>query len=123
MNILKVGTSIIEIDRIEKVLKKSGLLGRMFTAQELKQLAKIHFNPHTVAKLYCAKMALARAMGYNFRGCRYNEISVLIDMVGSPYISRTGNAKTKFSTMNCNISVSICRSKKYASATVILFSK
>ncbi len=123
MNTLKVGTSIIEIDRIADMLRRSGLLGRMFTAKELKMLTKLHFNANTVAKLYCAKTAFAQAMGLNFRGCRLNEISVLTDMLGTPYISLSGTAKTKFSTMNCNISVSITRCKKYATATVILFSK
>lgn len=123
MNILYTGTSIIEIERIIKAKSKPQFLSKYFSPQEMKFLMGKHFAPQVIAESFCAKLAFARAMGYNFRGCHMNEVSVLMDVMDTPYISLSGVTKQKFAAKNCNMTVSVSHCKAYATAVVVFFSK
>lgn len=123
MNNLYTGTSIIEIERIEKSLKNTKFLARLFSPQELKYLMKKHFSVNKTAEMFCGKLAFAKAMGYDFRGCKLCEVSVLTDFMDTPYISLSGNAKLKFTQKHCNMTLSVACSKDYATAVVIFFNK
>lgn len=123
MNNLYTGTSIIEIDRIRKSLKNTKFLARLFSPQELKYLTKKHFSINKTAEMFCGKLAFAKAMGYDFRGCKLCEVSVLTDFMDTPYISLSGTAKEKFAQKRCNMTLSVSCSKNYSTAVVIFFNK
>lgn len=123
MNNLYVGTSSIETDRIKKSLKNPKFLSRLFSPQELKFLMGKSFSPNIIAECFCAKLAFGKAMGYNFRGCHLNEISVLMDYMDTPYISLSGRAKLAFAAKGCNMTLSVSHCRSYANATVVFFNK
>ncbi|MCI5752480.1 MAG: 4'-phosphopantetheinyl transferase superfamily protein [Oscillospiraceae bacterium] len=123
MNNLYTGTSIIEIDRIKKSLKNTKFLARLFSPQELKYLMKKRFSVNKTAEMFCGKLAFAKAMGYDFRGCKLSEVSVLTDFMDTPYISLSGNAKLKFTQKHCNMTLSVSCSRNYATAVVVFFNK
>ena len=116
------GTDIIEIERINKSIKNPRFLSRIFSPQELIYFTKINFNPSSIAANFCAKEAFSKAMGTGFRGMSFNEISVLRDAVGAPYISLSGNALKMLNAKGLKLSVSLSHSKNYATAIVIAYS-
>ncbi len=117
------GVSIIELDRIRKSMKNPKFLSRLYSPQELKYLMKNGFSESKAAKMFCGKLAFRRAMGYDFRGCTLSDVSVLTDYVGTPYISLSGSARTRFEQKKCNMTLSVAYSKDYAIANVTFFSK
>ena len=120
---MNVGIDLIEIKRIEKSIRKPRFLSKIFSPSELKYFSEKCFKPEVIAGNFCAKEAFSKAMGTGFRGFSFNEISVLRDYSGSPYISVTGGAKKILQSKNCNVTVSISHTKEYATAVVIAYPK
>ena len=65
------GSYIIEVPRIEKILKKKKFLAKIYSPQEMKFLMEKHFPVFNIAEMFCAKCAFMKAMGissffYNF---------------------------------------------------------
>ena len=79
-----------------------------------------NFSPNTMAEMYCAKIAMKKAIGARFRGCSIQEISVLTDYSGKYYVSLTGGAKKRLVSTKMKISVSCSHSKALAMATVLI---
>ncbi len=123
MNTLYTGNAVIEIDRIKKSLKNTKFLAKYFSAQELKMLMKKSFSPNMIAQMFCGKLAFAKAMGYDFRGCKFCDVSILYDYMNTPYISLSGTARQNFSKKGCNSTLSVAFSRDYATAVVIFFTK
>lgn len=115
------GIHVIEIDRIKNSMKNPKFLSRFYSPQEMKFLMKKHFNPYYVAEAFCAKLAFVKAMGPSFRGCRLNQVSVLMDYNNSPYISLEGESKMKFAAKKCQMTISVSYSKVYAVGVVTFF--
>ncbi len=122
---MNVGIDIVEIDRIKQSIKNPKFLSRVFSPSELKYFSEKSFNPSTIAGNFSAKEAFAKAMGTGIRGFSLNEISVLRDYMGTPYISLKGKAKDvlKAKTTGNQLSVSISHSKNLATAIVIAYNK
>lgn len=118
---INTGIDIIEIDRIKQSIKKPRFLSRVFSPQELKFFTQKSFNASTIAANFAAKEAFSKAMGTGFRGISLNEISVLRDSVGAPYILLSGKAKKMVAAEKWKISVSLSHSKNYAAANVIAY--
>ena len=89
---MNVGIDVIEIDRINRSIKNPRFLSRIFSPSELKYFSQKSFNASTIAGTFCAKEAFAKAMGTGIHGFSFNEISVLRDYMGTPYISLKGRA-------------------------------
>lgn len=73
-----------------------------------------------IAENYCAKVAFAKAIGTGFRIIRPQEISILRDRLGSPFIITTGRAKMLEEREKYVFNLSVAHCKQYASATVII---
>ncbi len=121
---MKIGIDIVEIDRIKKSASKPRFLSRIFSPQELKFLMERNFSTQVIAGNFCANEAFAKALGTGFRGFSFNEISVLRDYMGSPYISLSGGAKRAVDNYGkCEIEVSISHSRENAVAVVTITRK
>ena len=120
---MNVGIDIIEIDRIKKSIKNPKFLSRIFSPSELKFFSQKSFSPSTIAGNFCVKEAFSKALGTGFRGFSFNEISVLRDYMGTPYISLSGKAKEilKAKSNGNSLTVSISHSKNIATAIVIIY--
>lgn len=107
-----LGTDIIEIDRIQKAIAKESFVRHVFTEQEqiwLKEQGKQ--MPQSAAGLFCAKEAVAKALGTGFQqGLHFHDIEIAHTELGQPYVRKP---KRRFL-----LSISHCQT--YATAAAIL---
>jgi holo-[acyl-carrier protein] synthase len=94
--ILGIGTDIIDIRRIERVLARHGtrFLNRVFTAEE-RAYAKSRPAVYaaTLAKRFAAKEACAKALGTGLgQGVSWQDIGVVRQKYGPPSLALTGKA-------------------------------
>ena len=114
--ILGIGTDIVEISRIEKLMKNTNFLNRFFTSAEIEYICD---KPQSAAAAYAAKEAYAKALGTGVRGFSLKDIEVLHDSVGKPYI----NAQNSACRENSNTFVSLSHCDEYAIAYVVIEEK
>ena len=115
-----VGIDLVEIARIEALLKKrkEAVEKRLFTPHELACCGRA---AHRLAGRFAAKEAFFKALGTGLRCFRWREIEVRNDSLGAPrlqfsprlesYLAANGVTKTH---------LTITHSKEYAVAQVIL---
>ena len=107
-----LGTDIIEIARIEKAIARESFLRHVFTEQEqhwLKEKGKQ--MPQSAAGLFCAKEAVAKALGTGFRnGLNLKDIEISHTELGAPFVLHPHR----------NFLLSIAHCQSYATATAIL---
>ena len=117
---IRTGTSIIEISRIEKSCKNKRFLSQYFSADEIRYFVKSKLNPALIAENFCVKMAFAKAIGTGMRMIHAQDISVLRDRLGSPFIITEGYAKMLEERENFVVNISVAHCKKYATASVVI---
>ena len=125
MKIYGIGTDIISVDRIKKTLKKKNFLYRIFNIQEITKCKKLSSSSNCYAKRFAAKEAFAKALGTGIsKGIKFNEIIILNEKNGKPFIKLAGDTKKiikkKFKNKKLIISLSLSDEKKYALALVII---
>lgn len=115
MIITGLGTDIIEIFRIEKLVSKgSEFTEKIFNKSETEYF-KIKKNAcQTIAGYFCAKEAVAKALGTGFSGLSPKDIVISNDDFGKP----TATVKTHPDTL---FMLSISHCKEYAAATAIAY--
>lgn len=112
MEILGIGTDIIEISRIKESMEKGTFLEKVFCESEIKYI-KSKANPYQTASGYfCAKEAVVKALGTGFCGISHKDICVSNDEKGKPCVTVSKYPDVKFM-----LTVSHC--KEYAAATAI----
>ncbi|MBP1535685.1 MAG: holo-ACP synthase [Ruminococcus sp.] len=123
MSGFSVGTDLIEIERIRKSCERQNFVDTVFSAAEQKLFADKKDPAPSMAANWAAKEAFAKALGTGVRGFRLNEVSVLRDGLGCPYLELEGSARDISEERGLDFSVSLTHTKDYASATVIAFKK
>jgi holo-[acyl-carrier protein] synthase len=109
--IIGVGTDIVQIGRIEAILKKYGdfFKKRILTDSELKQLQKLPIKKHAcfVAKRFAAKESISKALGIGIgAGLRFKDITILNNDIGQPYVHITSEGWSNFKQYKINLSLS-----------------
>jgi len=120
--VLGIGCDIIEIKRIEKAIEKDGFLQKYFTNNEI-ELINIRGknNAETAAGNFCAKEAVAKALGCGFGNVAVKDIEVLRNNKGEPYILLHGNGRTEFDRLlGSKILISISHSRETAMAFAVI---
>lgn len=117
---IRVGTSIIEMKRIRKASRNPKFLAKYFSADEIRDLVAHKLSTELIAENYCTKIAFAKAIGTGFRIVRPQDITVLRDRLGSPFIITTGRAKMLEEREHYVFNLSVAHCKDYATATVII---
>ena len=130
MNIIGLGTDIVNINRIKKIYSKYGnhFLDKILTESEKKIEGKItrSKNIATIAKRFAAKEAISKAIGYGFsKGIHFKNIEIYNDKNGKPYANVTGKAKTTLSKISkkYNIFLTLSDDKPWAVATALITSR
>ena len=123
--ILGIGVDIIEIDRIEKAIKKQNkFLEKIFTNKEIEYFQNRKMNIEVIAGNFAAKEAISKALGTGFRGISFLDIEVLRDELGKPIVKTYNNFKQICIDYNVSeIKVSISHCKDYAVANSIAITK
>ncbi len=115
--IIGIGIDLIEIERIKKACAKEAFLLRSFTSAEIECIGG---RAERAAGNFAVKEAVSKAMGTGFRGMSLNEIEVLRDDLGKPFVRLYGRAGAKAEALGiARWHVSISNTKTLATAYVI----
>lgn len=117
---VRTGTAIIEISRIRKSCKNKRFLSNYFSADEIRFFVSHKLSTALIAENYCAKIALAKAIGTGMRVIRAQDITILRDRLGSPFVIAEGYLKLLEEREGYVFSVSVDHCRKYATASVIV---
>ena len=92
--IIGVGTDMVELPRIARAIKTTGLADKLFTAAEIDMAeGKGQRKVSTLAGCFAAKEAVVKAIGTGFAGCWPNEVEILRDAVGKPTVTLFGKIR------------------------------
>ena len=120
-NQLHSGIDIIEIDRIQYVLKKHPVRfeKKVFTEYERNYCRG---RATQLAARFASKEAAMKALGTGTRGVGWKEVEVQRLKSGKPFIVLHGRAKNRADLMGITkIELSISHSKNLATAMVIMY--
>ncbi len=117
---IRVGTNVIEIERIRKTCRNPKFLADYFSADEIRYLVAHKLSAELIAENYCTKIAFAKAIGTGFHMIRPQDITLLRDRLGSPFIITSGRAKMLEEREHYVFNVSVAHCKEYATATVVI---
>lgn len=90
-----IGTDIVDIDRIRRVVERKGerFLKRVFTTSEL-DYCLARANPYPcLAVRFAAKEAVLKSLGTGLSGCRWTDVEVVRTGTSAPEIVLAGNAR------------------------------
>lgn len=110
-----LGTDIIEIERIRQAMERPAFITHVFTDKEYDWLKSKGKNmAQSAAGLFCAKEAVAKALGTGFaNGLRIRDIEIGHTEQGVPVVLRP----------HTHFLLSISHCKAYAAATAILLER
>ena len=125
MKIYGIGTDIIKISRIKKSIKSKTFISRLFSQDEVEKCNKTKNTFNCFAKRFAAKEAFSKALGTGIsKGINFNEIVVLNEKNGKPYIKLKNktkkNVEKKLKKKFFKISLSLADERNYAVAFVTI---
>lgn len=108
--IIGIGTDIVEIVRIKKIIEKHGerFLDRVYTKteQEYCESFKVNKYQHYAAR-FAAKESFSKAIGTGFsKGFKFQEIGIDNEKSGNPFVVLDGNFKEKYGMYDVHVSLS-----------------
>jgi holo-[acyl-carrier protein] synthase len=118
-----IGTDIIEVGRIEKVMGRDiGFREKIFTSGEIAYCETMKYKYENYAARFSAKEAFMKAIGTGWRfGIRFADIEVYHDEFGKPLIRLYGKAEELVKIEGISkIHVSLSHVKEIATAIVIV---
>ena len=126
--ILGVGTDLVNIERIRKVLDRFGerFEKRVFSNQEIQRSRKKYDSSSSYAKRWAAKEACSKALGIGLRmGISWKEMHIVNLTSGKPELVIEGKAKDYLLAMTPKgytpkINVSLSDDFPWAQAIVII---
>ena len=125
MRLYGIGTDIVRVNRIEKLIKKKSYLIRLFHQKEITKCKRTKNSSNCFAKRFAAKEAFSKALGTGIsRGINFNEIVILNEKNGKPFIKLMDKTKKivlkKIKKKKYSISLSLTDEKNYAVAFVTI---
>tara|TARA_B100000749_G_scaffold42913_1_gene29646 strand:+ start:19 stop:411 length:393 start_codon:yes stop_codon:yes gene_type:complete len=127
MKIFGIGTDIVNIKRIKKILKNNGtrFKNKIFSESEINYCEKKRDPGPFYAKRFAAKEAFTKALGTGIRkGINLKNIIIFNDVYGKPKIKLKGSTynylKKKIKSKKYNIHLSLSDDEPWAQATVII---
>jgi holo-[acyl-carrier protein] synthase len=126
--ILGLGSDLVDIRRIEKVLKRHGdrFIQRIFTPVEVAKAERRATRIDTYAKRFAAKEACSKALGTGFRqGVFFRDMGVVNLPSGRPTMKLTGGALNRLNEITpkgyeARIDISLTDEYPLAQAIVII---
>ena len=120
---IRVGTDIIEIHRMEQEMQKESILHRVFTESERNNAwGRNKQAAASYAGIFAAKEACVKALGTGFRYGSWQDIQVSHDAWGAPVITCSGYFGKQMKALGYDtLQVSISHCREYATSTVIVY--
>ena len=113
-----LGNDIIEISRIKKAMENPKFKERIFAKAEIEIIEKKENKYASYAGRFAAKEAISKAFGSGVRHFSLNDIEILNNPLGKPYVVFKNLLKDEHKNKKIEISISHC--KEYAMATAII---
>ncbi len=127
MKIFGIGTDIVNIKRMDYMLKKrgSGFTDRIFSKKEVYYCERKSDPTAFYAKRFAAKEAFSKALGTGIKkGVNLKNIEISNNVHGKPFILLKENlanlVKKEIKTKKYDIHLSLSDDKPWAQATVII---
>jgi holo-[acyl-carrier protein] synthase len=124
--ILGLGSDLVDIRRIEKVLARHGdrFIQRIFTPVEVAKAERRATRIDTYAKRFAAKEACAKALGTGFRhGVFFRDMGVVNLPSGRPTLALTGGALARLNAITpdgCEARIDLSLTDEYPIAQAIV---
>lgn len=125
MNVIGIGTDIVEVLRIARMIERHGelFLARVFTTREIEYCsARKAANQHYAGR-WAAKEAILKALGTGWaRGIQWRDMEIRNDGAGKPRVALGGGAREACERLGISdmlISISHCRSHATAFAVAV----
>ena len=125
MNILGIGTDIVEIKRVKKIYNKYGdnFARKILSNDEFKKYKFSNKKISFLAKRFAAKEAIGKAIGIGIRnGVILRYLSINNDGLGRPFVKIENHKKFNL-TEKQKIHISLSDERKYAIANALIISK
>jgi holo-[acyl-carrier protein] synthase len=121
--IIGLGTDIIEIVRIGRMIERHGesFLNRVYTEDEIRYCQRRKESYQHYAARWAAKEAVMKTLGTGFvRGVGWQDIEVCVQRSGQPTIDVHGGARDLAEQLKIEeILISMSHSRAYATATAL----
>ena len=119
--VIGIGIDIIEISRIEKIMKRtSSFIEKSFTDNEIDYFKSKGLKGNVVAGNFAAKEAISKAIGTGFRGFGLKDIEVLRDELGKPVVNLSEKIYKLLDKKDFNMHISISHNKENAIAYAVM---
>ncbi len=116
--VIGIGTDIIEIKRVEKLLDKNEFIERFFNEGEQEYIK--NKPAESAAGYFCAKEAVVKALGTGFSGLKWKDVEV-VKINSVPGVVLHDRAKEIADSMGVkSIFLSISHCREYAVATAVM---
>ena len=112
-----IGNDIIEIARVKKSLESERFYAFTFSEAERAAFGK---KESKLAGCFAVKEAFGKALGTGVRGFSLDEVSVLRDELGKPYLVFAGAAAAIVQEKNLRVLCALTNTKELAFANVVL---
>lgn len=125
MNVLGIGTDIVECLRIAKMIERHGelFINRVYTAEEIKYCQQRKAATQHFAGRWAAKEAILKALGTGWvKGISWRDMEVRSRANGQPVVAFRGGAREvveRLGVQEMLISISHCRSHATAHAIAL----
>jgi holo-[acyl-carrier protein] synthase len=123
MEILGIGTDIVECLRVGRMIERHGELfvTRVYTEREIRYC---HTRKHAIqhfAGRWAAKEAILKSLGTGWsRGISWTDMEVWVDPGGRPNVTLRGGTRDRAQKMRItDVLISITHCRAYATATAI----
>ena len=101
MEVIGNGVDIVENERIQKSIKNSKFVDRVYSPYEIKKSKNIKNKVGYFAKRFAAKEAFVKSLGIGFRkGINFSDITVANNKLGKPTVIINKKIKSLMSKKN-----------------------
>ena len=125
MNVIGIGTDIVECSRIESMIEKHDdlFLRRVYTQWEIEYCGKRKSSVQHYAGRWAAKEAILKAIGTGWaKGIHWTDLEIRNELGGQPFVQLAGEAQKICEQKGISqilISLSHCRRFATAFATAV----
>jgi holo-[acyl-carrier protein] synthase len=115
---MEIGIDIIEIDRIDRMLKKyPNFRSRIFTKREISYCEQKKYPAQHYAARFAAKESIMKALGDLAEKIRWKDLEIIESSFGKPLVKLHGRSRSMGEEIGIKeIKVSLSHCKMYAVA-------
>lgn len=116
---IRTGCDVEKVARFVSLLEKEHFCQRVFTDAEREHIARSGHSAQSAAGIFCAKEAMAKALGRGLFGLLPKELGVGWDENGAPCAALTGSAAEQFGSLQLSVSISHTEDTAFATCVVL----